>query len=172
MHFLLQFLPHESLVASLDLCFSRNHTYNFKMLYGEEHYYEEYQLGISTPIRSSARNRSSTWVGAVSLLYHKPNLHLITCTCYSIVLLFYLVGCTSHSVLLKRRLKVVFHSILFPVCILFIRVLSIRLLFSFIYFFSFLDIIKSDFDKKFAVISMYVFFFRDLVTTKKSFKKY
>ena len=143
---MLQFLPRESLLASSDLCLCKNHTYSLKMLYGEEYYYKEYQLG-STPIPSIARNRNSTWVGAVSLLYRIPNLHLITCTYCPIVLLFYLVGCTFHFVLLKRHLKVVFHSILFSVCILFIRVLSIRTLFSFIYFFSFLRIIKSNFDK-------------------------
>ena len=42
-----------------------------------------------------------------------PYLHLIMYTYYSIVLLFYLVGCTFHFVLLKRHLKAVFHSILF-----------------------------------------------------------
>ena len=45
------------------------------------------------------------------------------------LLLFYLVGCTFHFVLLKRHLKAVFHSILFSVHILFIRIFSIRILF-------------------------------------------
>ena len=49
-----------------------------------------------------------------------PNSHLIMRTYNPIVLLFYLVGCTVHFVLLKRYLKAVFHSILFPVHILFI----------------------------------------------------
>ena len=59
------------------------------------------------------------------------------CTYYPIVLLFYLVWCTFHFVLLKRHLKVAFYSILLLVHILFIRILSIRILFSFAYFFSF-----------------------------------
>ena len=66
--------------------------------------------------------------------YHIPNLHLIICTYYPIVLIFYMVWCTLHFVLLKRHLKVVFHSILLSVDILFIRTLFIRIHFSFVYF--------------------------------------
>ena len=68
----------------------------------------------------------------VTLPYPKftfDHVHLL-----SMVLLFFLVGCTFHFVLLKRHLKAVFHSILFSVHILFIRILSIRILFSFVYF--------------------------------------
>ena len=65
-----------------------------------------------------------------------PNLHLIMCTCYLMVLFFYLVGHTFHFVLLKRHLKAALHFILFSVQILFICILSIRILFfSFAYFF-------------------------------------
>ena len=65
-----------------------------------------------------------------------PNLHLIMCTCYLMVLFFYLAGYTFHFVLLKRHLKAALHFILFSVQILFICILSIRILFfSFAYFF-------------------------------------
>ena len=63
-----------------------------------------------------------------------PNLYLIMCTYYPMVLLFYLVGCTFHFVLLKRHLKAVFHSILISVQILFIRILFIRIFFIHILF--------------------------------------
>ena len=51
------------------------------------------------------------------------------CTYYPIVLLFYLVRFTFHFVLLKRHLKAVFHSIPFPVGMLFICILSIHIFF-------------------------------------------
>ena len=44
-----------------------------------------------------------------------PNLHLIMCTYYPMVLLYYLVGCTFLFILLKKHLNAVFHSILFSV---------------------------------------------------------
>ena len=62
----------------------------------------------------------------VKSLYRIPNSHLVTRTFF---LLFGMVGCTCHYVLLKRHLKAVSHSILFSVRILFIDILSIRITF-------------------------------------------
>ena len=69
--------------------------------------------------------------------YRIPSLHLITCTYYPIVLLSYLVGCTSHLILLKRHFssmllstRILFISLLFFfICITFIRVILFRALF-------------------------------------------
>ena len=62
----------------------------------------------------------------VTLPYPKftfDHVHLL-----SMVLPFFLVGCTFHFVLLERHLKAVFHSILFSVHIFFICILFIRIL--------------------------------------------
>ena len=90
--------------------------------------------------------------------YHIPNLHLITCTYYSIVLLFDMVLCTLHFVLLKRHLKVVFHSILPSVDILFIRTLFILIHFSFVYF-SFASLFSFVYFFLFVYVFSLVYFF-------------
>ena len=77
--------------------------------------------------------------------YRIPNLNLILRGYYPIILLFYLVGCNFHLILLKRYLEAVFHSILFSIRILFIRIFFIHLHFSFLHF-SFVYFFSCNFD--------------------------